>query len=472
MNYKYILFGFLTLVLNPLIAQTEIDLGTTVITEREVAVDLDVPWEIQWGADDHIWATERKGNVLHIDPVSGNVRVILDIQNKVHADLETGLLGMAFHPDFTNTPKLFLVYSIEDSDNYYLKLVSYDWDGNELSNEIQLLKILFPDPVWGSFGHHGSRIIISPDQKIFITVGDGGYKIKAQSFDELVGKVLRVNLDGSIPNDNPIPDSYIYSLGHRNPQGLAFRSDGVLYSSEHGANHSDELNVITPKSNYGWPHVEGACDKADEILFCDSVDVTLPITIWGSCIAISDILFYEHEAIPEWQGKILIAGMGGNDGNDPRIAVREINLDGLSTTLIGRYFTEYGRIRDFCINPKNGAIYFATNGVKYPSQGPNRIIEYRNLSYQPTSTINQAASDQFVEIFPTLISESSTLNVKVSDSFVGSSISIYAYSGQRIKNIKISSDEFSLNLADLINGSYFVKATNEFGTISKTFIIQ
>jgi len=475
MNYKLFLLIFLSCTSIVVNAQVEVNLGITIITEREVAVDLDVPWEILYGQDDFIWATERKGRVLHINPITGNTLVILDIQDIVNAEDETGMLGMAFHPDFPQVPKLYLAHSMDDgNDQYSLNLVTYDWNGVQLENRNLLLKIPFAYPI-SEIVHHGSRIVISNDQKIFITVGDGFDTDGSQDLNKLSGKILRLNLNGTVPEDNPIDGSFIYSFGHRNPQGLAIGLDGKLFSTEHGSAFADELNLILPARNYGWPEVEGNCNESDELIFCQDNDVVEPVkefTENGACIAISDLVFYNHEAIPEWQGKLLLTAMGGFDGNSPRISIREVSPDGSSSIEQSQLFTDYGRIRDVCVNPINGAIYFATNGENYPGEGPNRIIEYRNLEYQGTSINKIEEEKQFIKIHPNIISPNTPLNFKVSTSFIGSPLSIYSYSGKTIQVTTISSEESTLNNLKLPSGKYFISATNENGTISKSFIIR
>ncbi len=105
--------------------------------------------------------------------------------------------------------------------------------------------------------HHGGRLKIGSDGKLYVTTGDASAPDIAQDLDSLGGKILRMNLDGSIPNDNPYPNSYVYSYGHRNPQGITWSSDGTLYSSEHGSRANDEVNLIEAGQNYGWPIIEG-----------------------------------------------------------------------------------------------------------------------------------------------------------------------------------------------------------------------
>jgi len=442
--------------------------GNTTLTEREIAIGLQVPWEILWGVDDHIWATERGGRVLRINPENGNTTTILDIQSLVASEDESGLLGMALHPDFENTPKVYLVYNYEQSFSYKERLVSYDWDGMALSNETILL-----DGIDGGNIHNGSRLLITPDQKILMTTGDAGNSSSSQNMSSLSGKLLRINLDGSIPNDNPSADSYIYTSGHRNAQGLAYGPNGQLYSSEHGAQASDELNLIEPDRNYGWPNVQGACSTSSEMNFCDAFNVREPLIEWSPCIAVCGIDYYDHEAIPEWQGKMLMAILAGSESSpNNRLAVLEFNEDG--TDIVGeeRYFGDYGRIRDVCINPHNGAIFMATNGLNYPGFGPNRIIEYRNLDYQTTPLVNPSSTTQFVKVFPNPVGVQMDLTVQLSENFIGSTLEFIAFTGQIVNVQKITNTTMSISTKNLSAGNYYIKATNDEGMITKKIVVQ
>jgi len=445
-----------------------ITVGNTTLTEREVAIGLQVPWEILWGTDDHIWATERGGRVLRINPENGNTTTILDIQNLVASEDESGLLGMALHPDFENTPKVYLVYNYEQSFSYKERLVSYDWDGMALNNETILL-----DGIDGGNIHNGSRLLITPDQKILMTTGDAGNSSSSQNMSSLSGKLLRINLDGSIPNDNPSADSYIYTSGHRNAQGLAYGPNGQLYSSEHGAQASDELNLIESDRNYGWPNVQGACNTNSEMNFCNAFNVREPLAEWSPCIAVCGIDYYDHEAIPEWQGKMLMAILAGSESTpNNRLAVLEFNEDG--TDIVGeeRYFGDYGRIRDVCINPHNGAIFMATNGANYPGFGPNRIIEYRNLDYETTPLANPSSTTQFVKVFPNPVGAQMNLTVQFSDNFIGSTLEFIAFTGQIVHVQKITDTTMNVFTKNLSAGNYYIKATNDEGTITKKVVVQ
>lgn len=462
-----LLLSFCGLYTLPILAQTTLTLETTTLTEREVAVGIQVPWEMTWGPDDHIWVTERRGQVLRINPENGNIETILNIQIVVENDGETGLLGMALHPDFENTPKVYLVYTyLSAGFNLRERLVSYDWNGTSLVNPIYLLS-----DIAGGNIHDGSRLLISNDDKILMTTGDIGNGNLSQDMSSLNGKLLRINLDGTVPDDNPIPGSYIYSYGHRNSQGLAYGTNGQLYSSEHGAQSSDEFNIIEANRNYGWPNVQGACNTTSEVNFCNTFNVREPLIEWSPCVAVNDICYYDHPAIPEWQNSMLMAVLGGFV-KDPRISVLKLNEDGTQVVSESKYFENYGRLRDICINPHNGAIFFATNGNNYPSNGPNKIIEYRNLDYMQSGVNTLNNEDQYLKIFPNPAALSDKLTIQLSDNFIGHSYQLIGYDGKIIIDKIIDSDEINIDMHNIARGSYYIMASNTQGTITRSIVIQ
>ena len=445
-------------------SQSTITLDSTTLTERELAIGLDVPWEISWGPDDMIWVTEKPGRVLRIDPTNGSTNTVLNIENQVRSGSESGLLGMAFHPEFNSSPKIFLVYTFGGPGSTFERMVSYDWNGSQLENEEVLI-----DNIKGASIHDGSRLLITKDQKILMTVGDAGDETSSQNKSLLNGKLLRINLDGSIPEDNPDPNSYVYSFGHRNSQGLAYGPNDQIYSSEHGQSNSDEFNIIEANRNYGWPNVEGRCNTNSEINFCNANNVKEPLIEWSPCVAVNGICFYDNDAIPEWKGKMLMAVLGGF-ARLPRLSVLSFNEDGSEVEKEDQYFDNYGRIRDVCVNPKSGAIYFATNGSFYPSSGPNRIIEYANLDF--TSPNVDLDPNQFIKIFPNPIGVDRILNIEYSENFIGSPFEIYDFNGKIVSTGTLLTNKTQIDLTSYSNGSYYLKASNTLGSMSRTIILQ
>ncbi len=446
----------------------------TVLTQTDLVTGLYRPWEIVWGADDYIWCTLRNGKVLHVDPLTGNYTTILDITSVVPGDGqpgdgEPGMLGMCLHPDFLNTPKIFIVYNYESGNNIEERLSCFEWDGINLTNEDILI-----DEIPGYWIHNGSRIIITPDNKILMSTGDtGDGGDSSQDLDALNGKMLRVNLDGSIPSDNADPTTYTYSFGHRNPQGLCVGPTGIIYSSEHGQSNNDEFNIIEPNRNYGWPTVQGACNTANEQIYCDANNVKEPLMEWSPCVAVNGIEYYNHEAIPEWSNSIIMGVMGGlsgTSGSNDRVSVLHLSDDGLSIDTETKYFTTLNqRFRDVCVNPYTGAVYVAVNGASYPGSGSNKILEFRNLAFnsvlEPSPTVGQD-----LNVYPN--PASNVLNLEVSVSLVNSTLQLFSFNGSLVKEVLITSAKQSIDISDLGTGNYWAIASNEIGTTTCEFFKQ
>jgi glucose/arabinose dehydrogenase len=371
----------------------QIQLESTTLTATTVASNLDTPWEILWGPDDRIWFTERGGKVHRTDPETGETDQLLQIDEVVEVG-ESGLLGMALHPNFTHPDSQFvyLVYTYNSS-SLTEKLVRYRYTNNQLTDPVTLL-----DGIPAASTHDGSRVIITPERKIMFTTGDAQNTSLSQNTGSLAGKVLRLNLDGSIPGDNPIADSPIWSIGHRNPQGLVQVPDGTIYSSEHGPANDDEINIIQRNANYGWPNVQGFCDLSTEQSFCVSNNITEPVIAWTPTLAVAGIDYYDHEAIPEWRHAILLATLKEDD-----FRVLKLNAAGDAVVEETVYLNnEYGRLRDICVSPA-GDIYFSTSNRDgrandgFPAAQDDRIIRLSNEAY---SVVTGLEPDENIAIFP------------------------------------------------------------------------
>lgn len=226
----------------------------------EVVVDgLDVPWDLAFVDETTILVTERDGQIRVVEDGELRDGTVADID--VVATAESGLLGIALHPDF-DQERFAYVYYTADDDN---RLARYPLD-DELSfgDEEVLL-----DGIPAAPTHDGGRIAFGPDGHLYVTTGDANEPDTAADEDSLAGKILRIDADGEIPDDNPFGDSPVYSYGHRNPQGLAWDDDGNLYASEHGPSGEfglcchDELNRIEAGGFYGWPFRIGATEADD-----------------------------------------------------------------------------------------------------------------------------------------------------------------------------------------------------------------
>ncbi|HVF82223.1 MAG TPA: PQQ-dependent sugar dehydrogenase, partial [Flavisolibacter sp.] len=267
------------------------------MNENILTQNLQFPWEILWGPDNFIWMTERGGKISRVNPVTGVVKVISTIAD-VASQGEGGLLGMALHPQFTATPQVFIAYNYNSGGSYKEKVVRYTYNGTTLLNPATII-----DNIQASSIHNGSRLLIV-DDKLFITTGDAANQSLPQNTTTLNGKILRLNLDGSVPADNPIAGSPVWSWGHRNPQGLLMIG-GQLFSSEHGPDTDDEINVIEKGSNYGWPNVKGYCNESGERFFCNANNIKEPIKAWSPTLAVSGMDYYNSDEIPQWKNSLL-----------------------------------------------------------------------------------------------------------------------------------------------------------------------
>ena len=321
------------------------------LTDKVLTDKLTFPWAVLWGPDNKLWITERGGKISSIDPATGAITPIKTISDVVSRG-EGGLLGMVLHPDFATTPEVFVAYNYDKSGTYIKKIVKFTYSGGTLINPVVLL-----DNIPAASIHNGTRLAISPDKKLFITSGDASESSRAQDKNNPAGKIQRINLDGSIPTDNPIASSAVWTYGHRNPQGLVFVGDR-LYSSEHGNTTDDEINIIQKGRNFGWPNVEGYCNTEEEKSFCAANDVVEPILAWTPTIAPSGINYYNKEAIPQWKNSLLLAVL-----KDSELLQIKLNSAGDKVESVNTFYkNKYGRMRDVAISPDGKVFIITSNG--------------------------------------------------------------------------------------------------------------
>lgn len=319
---------------------------------RILRKDLNYPWEIIWSKDNFIWMTERDGKISRIDPSSGKTTFSFQVK-EVDSRNEGGMLGMAFDPNFLSNGFLYVVYDYKNNGNYTEKLVRYTFSKNTLTNPFVLI-----DHITANTNHDGSRLWIINDEKpkIFMTTGDALDQSLPQQTNTLNGKVLRLNIDGTIPSDNPFPNNPVWSYGHRNPQGLVMVNN-ILYESEHGPDIEDEVNIIEKGRDYGWPNVKGPCDETDEISFCKLHNVKEPIWSTGNItLATSGLDYYNSNSIPQWKNSLLLMTLKNSS-----IQQLQLSADGKRVSSNKTYFkNKWGRLRDVCIST-SGKVYVCTS---------------------------------------------------------------------------------------------------------------
>lgn len=325
---------------------------------RTVKSGLNHPWEILWGKDDHIWMTERPGRISKLNPKTGTTVFSANVEDVVDRG-EGGLLGMVHHPDFLSNGLLYIVYNYNSSSGYKEKVVRLKFANNKLNEPFVLLENIPASSI-----HNGSRLLISPDNKLIITTGDASNSSTAQTLSTLSGKILRINLDGTIPADNPISGNPVWSFGHRNPQGIVLINEKI-YTSEHGPSVEDEVNIIQKGRNFGWPEVTGPCN-GDEQNFCNANNVATPIwSSGGSTVAVAGIDYYNNDRIGRWKNSILMTSL-----KDETLFQLKLNSSGAVESVAEFYKSEWGRLRDVCVSPE-GRVYICTSN----GGGNDRILE-------------------------------------------------------------------------------------------------
>jgi len=372
-------------------AQTTMQIGTTSVQVDTLITGIDIPWEIIYTNDGYIWMTERKGVVSRVNTSTGVREILLDITTTVTQQAESGLLGMALHPDFENTPEVFLAYTYTPVSSIKEKIVKYTFNGTALVNEIVLL-----DNIEGNGTHNGCRLLFLSDNTLLATTGDVQNPNLAQNLTSLNGKILRMNADGSIPSDNPISGSLVYAWGFRNTQGLAHLPNNSLIMSEHGASTEDEIQLLFPNRNYGWPNVEGYCNTASEITFCNANNVVEPLKTYTPTIAPSDLVFYTNNSFPEWDSCVLMTVL-----KDKELRAFKMNSD-FSAIVSDEVYLEnsFGRLRDITIGA-NKEIYIATNGQSWSNIDPNTHSIIRITPPAPTTNgVNSIENSNPVSFFP------------------------------------------------------------------------
>jgi glucose/arabinose dehydrogenase len=275
-----------------------------------LAQNLEVPWAMAFLPDDRLIFTERGGKVSILE--GKNTKTVGNI--KVTQNGESGLLGIAVDPQFNQNHYIYLYYTLGN----YNRISRFEL-GDNLTSEKVLL-----DQIPAAQIHNGGRLKFGPDGKIYATTGESGNSNLAQDITSLGGKILRLNPDGTIPSDNPF-GNYVYSYGHRDPQGIAWSPDGTMYESEHGNTRNDEINIIIPGGNYGWPLYEGN-DTASGFI--------KPLRAYTEfTLAPSGMAFY--------QNTLYVAGLRGSQ-------LRKITLstDGKSVMGEKALFADLGRIRE------------------------------------------------------------------------------------------------------------------------------
>ena len=322
-----------------------------------LASGLEIPWDLALDETGRMFITERPGRLKVLEK-NGEVKTIASLQQVVSVG-ESGLTGLALHPDFSKNGYIYLYYTYRDSGEILNRVSRFALKGDSLQGE----KIIL-DKLPGGSIHNGGRLRFGPDGKLWVLTGDGARPALAQDVNSLAGKVLRLNDDGTVPSDNPNKNSPVFSLGHRNPQGLAWHPlTEELLITEHGETAHDEINLIRSNSNYGWPEVKRC--------FSSEPRFTNPILCSGDeTYAPSGVASFGTN-IWRLRNSFVFAGLRGNlleriEVVDSKITARETIIKGT-----------YGRLRAVLID-KEGNIYVSISnrdGRGNPKEDDDKILK-------------------------------------------------------------------------------------------------
>jgi glucose/arabinose dehydrogenase len=323
--------------------------GPVEVERSVIATNLEVPWGFAFLPNGDALFTERdSGRLLRMDS-SGNVQEVQTLPTRGFG--EGGSLGLAVSPDYERDGYVYAYYTTGE-DNRVVRF--------RLGEEPEPILTGIP---FNSY-HDGGRIAFGPDGMLYVATGDAGDPSNAQDRGSLAGKILRLTPDGGVPEDNPFPNSPVYSYGHRNVEGLAWDERGQLFASEFGQDAFDEVNRIEPGENYGWPEVEG--EGGEDLGYED------PITTWPTSEASpSGAAILKNGEIPQWEGDLFVAALRGQ-----RLWRLELSPDGGVTGREELLRGEVGRIRNVVQAP-DGSLWVTTSnldGRGSPAPQDDRII--------------------------------------------------------------------------------------------------
>jgi aldose sugar dehydrogenase len=336
---------------------TTIDTKAGTIKVETIAHGLENPWGLAFLPDDRMLVTERPGR-LHIVTKDGTISEPLKGVPEVFAEGQGGLFDVKLDPNFATNRLVYIAYS-EPGDGGAGTAVARGKLGTDSLDDVEVIFRQYPK-VDGP-NHFGGRLVFAPDGKLFVSLGERFTFTPAQDLSNDLGKIVRINPDGSVPKDNPFVGHVearpeIWTYGHRNPQGLAFDlKTGKLFESELGPKGGDEINVLEPGKNYGWPVVSWGSNYDDTPIPPPPThpEFTDAIAHWNPVISPSGITFYTGDAIPGWKDNLLIAGLSSQ-------AITRLILAG--QTVIGEERIPMGaRIRDVVQGPDE-AVYALTDG--------------------------------------------------------------------------------------------------------------
>lgn len=323
-----------------------------------VAENLEVPWALAFAPDGRLFFTERPGRLRVIE--NGQLRPEPVATFDVASVGEAGLLGLALDPDFASNRLAYVYHTYRSGDQLRNRVVRFVMDDNGIKDVTAIL-----DGIPGANIHDGGRIKFGPDGKLYVTTGDATESESSQDVGSLAGKILRINSDGSVPANNPFANSPVFTLGHRNSQGISWHPvTGQMFATEHGPVGRDEVNIIERGQNYGWPKVAG---------FGDEPQFVNPIVEYTPAIAPAGAAFFTDGKLFGWNGDLFFACLRGQQLRRLVLASPDYRQVQSQQVL---FQGEFGRLRALVLGP-DGLLYFSTSnrdGRGDPAGNDDRIL--------------------------------------------------------------------------------------------------
>ena len=324
-----------------------------------IAEGLQAPRSLDISKDGRIFVSEKQGGIRVVENGTLLGQHVGDIKAENIGD--AGLLGLALHPNFTQNHLFYVYYTYSNTTGLYNKVLMLQ----ESNNRIIDSKIIL-DGIPGDDYRDGGRIKFGPDGKLYVSTGDASIPELSQDLNSLAGKILRINQDGTIPHDNPFSNSAVYAYGFRNVQGLAWApGSGTLYASDQGGAGNDEINLISPGKNYGWPREECNNNGAGDVN-----RYTPPLLCFNPSLEPSGMAFAFSNKLG-YQNDLIVATLKGSHLRDI-----DIQSGSQNTILVG-----YGRLTDL-VESGDGSILVLTSntdGRGLPQEGDDKILRLTKL---------------------------------------------------------------------------------------------
>ena len=331
-----------------------------------VATGLDTPWSIAFVPDGRMFVAERKGTIRVVKNGTLQDEPLAIVQDAVETG-EGGLMGMVLHPDFEENHWIYVAFTHRQGNGYGVRVERYRESATGLGDKTVII-----DGIEGGRVHDGTELGFGPDGKLYITTGEVGRKQLAQVMSSLNGKTLRLNDDGSVPDDNPFVGKpgvrpEIWTYGHRNAQGMDWQpGTGLMFQAEHGPSGfdapggGDEVNIVERGKDYGWPTIHHIMTREG---------MESPLLEYTPAIAPSGAAFSRGDRVPEIKNDLFVACLRGR-------GLLRVQLDGRTVTGTERLFQDLGRCREVISGP-DGYLYFTTSnndGRGRPAPDDDRIF--------------------------------------------------------------------------------------------------